>query len=183
MWHRDCVTLTSPTVEECEEVIMNLKILGEHWKIILDKSSPDCLQIMLTNINQCLVRTLEICNTPFNSHCVNELSHVLAQNETLKKVWLKSSPLPLDSLAIISAALSVNNTLQTLSIWNDNNITDRDISHLCRMLTVNTTLEELRVCDSPNITKFGEQQIFEVLKDNNIPTTIFINGNCLRLKQ
>lgn len=183
MWHRDCVTLTSPTMEECQEVIRNLKILGEHWKIILDKSSPDCLRLILNSIKKCLVRTLEISNTPFNSDCVNELSRVLAENEILKEIRLKSSHLPPNSLAIISAALSVNNTLRTLSIWNDNNITDKDIPHFCQMLTVNTTLEEIRVSDSPNITTFGEQQISEVLNDNNIPTTIFINGNCLHLKQ
>lgn len=183
MWHRDCITLTSPTVEECQEVIRNLKILEEYWTIILDKSSPDCLRIILNNIKTCLVRTLEISNTPFNTDCVNELSRVLAQNEILKEVRLKSSHLPPNSLAIISSALSVNNTLKTLSIWNDNNITDKDIPYLCQMLTVNTTLEEICVSHTPKITKFGEQQISEVLNDNNIPTTIFINGNCLRLKQ
>ena len=57
--------------------------------------------------------------------------------------------------------------MKVLYLYNDNNITDKDIPHFFQVIINNNTLEELDFTDCPNITKFGEQQLQNVLVKNN----------------
>ena len=142
-------------------------------------SSHDSLLIVLNNINECLVSRLVVENTPLDSRCVTKLSDILRFNKTIEELWLRFSPLISIGLEMLTNAVSANTTLRILWMTGDDNITDEDIPHVCKMLGINTTLEQLYL-DCSNITNFGEQQISEALVQNSTLITLYINGSYLR---
>ena len=78
-----------------------------------------------------------------------------------------SSPLLPDTYKLLTAALTNNRVMKVLYLYNDNNISDKDIPHFFQVITYNNTLQELDFTDCPNITKFGEHQLQNVLVKNN----------------
>ena len=161
-WSYDNVELTSPTVEECEAVMSQLKSsrkTNKHWKISLHSTSPDSSLIIFSNINECLVRTLDISFSPLDIHSVNVLSRALISNKTLTHLLLYSSSLAPNSVEMITNALSTNTTLKTLELIGDDIIRANDMIHFTNLSSVNTTLEEISFEDCPNITKFDGQSI------------------------
>ena len=178
------VFLTSPNVEQCNEVISQLKSqkhTGKHWEIIIQSSSPASLLIVLNNINECLVRKLDIEGTSFKEsyHCASKLSHVLTHNNTLKELLLRSSPLSPNSLKMITEALTTNTTLKSLMVFNDDTITDNDIPYICNAISANKTLEKLCISSS-KITDVGQKQLSKALDSNKTLTTLIVNDNFLR---
>ena len=177
-WASDYVTLTSPTVTECKDLIHQLKS-RQHtaWRIELKSISSDSLLILLTNVNECPVRSLEIYYTRFDIDCVNELAQVVTYNKIMEELYLYSSPLLPDTYRMLTTALSSNNTLTSLHLWYDNNITHNDIHHI---ISTNTTLKVLWLNYCPNVAKFHKRQIINALVYNKSLSILFINGNYLR---
>ena len=179
-WTCDNVTLTSPTVEECEEVMTQLKREQQiQWSITLDRSSPESLLTVLVNINECFVRTLDIKNTPLHSYCVSELAKVLTDNVKMEELYIFSSSFPPKNLQVIAKALSSNTTLKTLWLWDDDNITDKDISHICYIISANKTLKVLSF-RCRNVTRLKFEKLSKALANNKTLNTFLINGNYLR---
>ena len=139
------------------------------WRFILQLLSSNCLLIALNNIKECLVRGLDIWDTPFNNQCVLELGNL----------DLNSSPLSPNSMEIIFTSLSNNNTLKRLWITDEKTITDKEIPCICQMLAVNTTLEKVQIYHCTNITKSGEQKLSTALANNKTLTTLCVNGQYL----
>ena len=166
---------------ECKEVIHQLK-RQQHttWSIVLNRLSPQSLLTVLTDINECQVRSLDIWNTHFDSNCVSQLSQVVTYNKTMEVLYLNSSPLLPNTYHILTTAVTGNKIIKELYLWNDNNITDNDIPHLSHLVTNNKTLQVLDLTLCPNITKSGEQQLQNVCVKNNSLYVLFINGNRLR---
>ena len=180
MWTSNKVILTSSTVAECKEVIRQLK-RQQHttWRIRLDLLSPQSLLTILTDINGCQVRGLYIWNTRFDSNCVSKLSQVLAYNQTMEVLRLISSPLVPDTYHLLTTAVVGNKIIKTLWLWNDNNITDKDIPHFSTLITNTNTLQYLDLTLCPNITKFGIQQLQNVVVNNNSLKYLCVNDNVL----
>lgn len=179
-WTSDNVALTSPTVEECEEVMTQLKREQQiQWSITLDRSSPESLLTVLVNINECFVRTLDIKNTPLDSHCVSELANVLTNNVKMEELYLFSSSFPPKHLQAIAKPLSSNTTLKTLWIWDDDNITDKDIPHICYVISANKTLKVLSF-RCRNVPKIKFEKLSKALGNNKTLNTFLINSNYLR---
>ena len=153
---------------ECKEVIHQLK-RRQHttWSIRLKSLSSQSLLTLLININECRVRSLYIENTPFDSICVIQLSQFVTYNKTMEILAFHSSPLLPDTYKSLTTALANNRIMKVLYLYNDNNITDKDIPHFFQVIINNNTLQELDFTDCPNITKFGEQQLQNVLVKNN----------------
>ena len=165
-------------MEQCEEVMRLLRSeqqTKKHWEITIELSSADILLIVLNNINKCLVRELNIFDTPLDSHCVSKLSHILTYYETIETLRLYSSPLPHNSLQMITDAVSSNATLKTLMVNGDDTITDKEIPQLSQMLIVNTTLKQLELNNCHNITEFGRHQLSEILNHNATLSHLVIN--------
>ena len=165
---------------ECKEVIRQLK-RRQHttWNIELDSLSPQSLLTILTDINGCQVRVLDIYNTPFDSNCVSQLSQVLTYNQTMEYLHLSSSPLVPDTYHLLTTAVVGNKIIKTLVLWGDNNITDKDIPHLSTLITNTNTLQRLSLTHCPNITEFGIQQLQNVVVNNNSLKYLNVNGNVL----
>ena len=178
-WYSECVELTSPTEDQWEQVMSRLKRSNIHWKIVLKSSSPESLLLVFSNIGECPVKTLHIENTPLNSRCVTKLSSVITENKKMEELRFYSSPLSPNTLQMITNALSINTTLKSLWISNDDNITDNDIPHISYIISINRKLRRLSL-DCPNITEFGVQQISKVSDKNSTLTYLYVNGNKLR---
>ena len=165
---------------ECKEVIRQLK-RRQHktWIIELKSLSPQSLLTILTDINGCQVRGLVIENTHFDSNCVSKLSQVLPYNQTMEYLHLYSSPLVQDTYHLLTTAVADNKIIKRLYLWDDNNITDKDIPHLSTLITNTNTLQSLFLTDCPNITKFGEQQLQNVVVNNNSFKKLLVNNNLL----
>ena len=165
---------------ECKEVIHQLK-RRQHttWSIELNSLSPQSLLTILTDINGCQVWRLYIDNTPFDSDCVSKLSQVLTYNQTMKYLRLSSSPLVPDTYHLLTTAVVGNKIIKELYLYNDNNITDKDIPHLSTLITNTNTLQYLYLSPCPNITKFGIQQLQNVVVNNNSLKYLIVNNNVL----
>ena len=137
------------------------------WSIKLDSLSPQSLLTILTDINECQVRGLHIYNTHFDSNCVSQLSQVLTYNQTMKVLYLDSSPLVPDTYHLLTTAVVGNKIIKVLYLWDDNNITDKDIPHFSNLIINNKTLQALYLRGCPKITKFGRQQLQNVCVNNN----------------
>ena len=163
---------------ECREVIHQLK-RRQHttWRIDLNRLSPQSLLTLLTDINECQVRRLDIKNTHFDSNCISYLLQVLTYNKTMKVLSHNSSPLLPNTYHLLTKALTDNKIIKGLYLSNDTNITDNDLSHL---ISNNNTLEELDLFNCRNITKFGIQQLQNVVVKNNSLEYLYVNGNKLR---
>ena len=162
---------------ECKEVIRQLKILQHTtWRITLISLSPQSLLTVLTEINECQVWRLEICYTHFDSNCVSQLSRVLTYNQTMEELSLYSSPLVPDNYHLLTTAVVGNKIIKRLELWDDNNITDKDIPHLSNLITNTNTLQYLYLY-CPKITKFGKQQLQNVCINNNSLKSLYVNDN------
>ena len=165
---------------ECKEVIRQLKILQHTiWIIELKSLSPQSLLTILTDINGCQVRVLHIYNTHFDSNCVSKLSQVLPYNQTMEVLALFSSPLVPDTYHLLTTAVVGNKIIKILELYDDNNITDKDIPHLSTLITNTNTLQALSLYGCPNITKFGIQQLQNVVVNNNSLKYLSVNYNVL----
>ena len=164
---------------ECKEVIRQLK-RRQHttWNIGLISLSPQSLLTILTDINECQVRRLDIENTHFDSNCVSQLSQVLTYNQTMEYLYLDSSPLVPDTYHLLTTAVVGNKIIKELELWYDNNITDKDIPHFSNLIINNKTLQELYFYGCPKITKFGKQQLQNVCVNNN-SLSVYFNGEIL----
>ena len=166
---------------ECKEVIHQLK-RRQHttWSIELYRLSPQSLLTLLTDINECKVRVLEIWNTHFDSNCISQLLQVITYNKTMEYLHLWSSPLLPNTYQLLTTALTNNTIIKVLVLWDDPNITDNDIPHFSHLINKNNTLQSLYLYDCTNITKFGIQQLQNVVVNNNSLNVLFVNGNTLR---
>ena len=167
-WESDRVILTSSTVAECKEVIRQLK-RRQHttWSIELNSLSPQSLLTVLTDINDCQVRRLDIWNIHFDSNCVSQLSQVLTYNQTMEELYLYFSPLVPDTYHLLTTAVAGDKIIKKLYLWYDNNITDKDIPHFSNLIINNKKLQRLWLNVCPKINKFGKQQLQNVRVNNN----------------
>ena len=153
------------------------------WMITLKSTSPNSSLIVLSDINNCLVRGLDVFDSHLDSRCVSELSQMLKHNKTIEVLRLFQSPLTSGSMELISNAVSMNTTLKSLWLLGDDSITDDDISYINCMVSMNTTMEELRVY-SDNITQVTSndvrQELSQVLTKNKTLTKLSINGHFFR---
>ena len=171
-------------MEQCNEVMSQLKSqkhTEKSWEIIIRSSSPTSLLVVLNNINECIVRKLDIKDTSFKGsyHCVSRLSHVLTHNNTLKELLLRSSPLSPNSLKTIAEAITVNTTLKSLMVFHDDTITDKDMPYICDVISANKTLEVLCISSS-KITDIGRKQLSKALDSNKTLARLVVNDNFLR---
>ena len=166
---------------QCKEVIHQLK-RRQHttWSIHLKSLSPQSLLTLLTDINECQVRGLVIRNTHFDSNCVSKLSQVLTDNKTMEELYLHSSPLLPNTYHLLTTAVNGNKLIKGLGLYNDTNITDKDIPHLSHLIINNNTLQYLYLDGCPKITQFGIQQLQNFVFKNNSLKSLWINYNKLR---
>ena len=180
LWYADIntVCLTNPWVAESEDVINKLiqeRQTGKEWSIRLISTSPDSTAVIIQNLNNYTVKSLDIENTPLDYKCVSMLSEILKTNKTIKRLELYNSSLS-GGIKQVSDSLFNNRTLEELVLYNVTGITDEGMPHLSNMLEHNTTLKELRLfnCD---ITDNGVRYICAAITKNRTLTKLNIGHN------
>ena len=153
---------------ECKEVIHQLKRQQRTtWWIELNSLSAQSVLTLLTDINECQVKGLDIWNTHFDSTCVSKLSQVITYNKTIEYLYFHSSSLLPNTYHLLTTAVTSNKIIKILGLYNDTNITDKDIPHFCNLINDSKTLQNLYFYNCPKITKFGEQQLHNVCVNND----------------
>lgn len=148
----------------------------KEWNIFLTKSSPESTLVIIRNLNEYIVRTLDIRNCHLNSACMSTLSEVFDKNETVKRLYIYSSQLD-GSIKQFYNALLTNTTLERLVMWSVT-LTDEDITHLSDVLASNKTLTGLTLSNC-NITDNGIESVIKGLSQNQTLTFLNIGGNRL----
>ena len=148
---------------------------GKEWSISLYSSSPESTAVIINNLNKCIVRGLDINNTPLDSKCVSILSEILKTNKTIKTLKLYSSTLT-GGIKHVCEVLLTNTTLNVLVLLDVIGITDEDMPYVSNMLARNNTLIELRLYNC-NITDKGIQCICEGLAKNQTLISLNIGDN------
>ena len=134
---------------------------------------------LLTDINECQVESLYMMDTHLDSNCVNQLIQEVTCNKTLEGLFLSSSPLLPDTYQLLTTNLINNKIIKYLYLYDDKNISDKDVPHLSHLITNNRTLQSLHLIKCTNITKFGKQQLQKVSVKNNSLKSLYVNGNKL----
>lgn len=171
------VRLTSPTTEQCEDVmsvLMEEQLTGKKWWINLVKSSAESVLVIFNSLSKCAVRSLYLVDTPLDDTSVSTLSEILRTKKALKTLSLTSSPVT-GGIEQIIDALSTNNSLEKLLLWHIA-LTDEDTTHLSDMLGVNKMLKVL-VLVNCNIDDNGIQRICAGLAKNETLIELDINNN------
>ena len=173
------VILTSPSTNQCQEAVRRLQeeqVTEKEWNIFLTESSPESTLVIIRNLNEYIVRTLDIRNCLLNSTCMSTLSEVFGKNETIKRLYIYSSQLD-GGIKQFCNALLTNTSLERLVMWSVP-LTDEDITDLSDVLASNKTLTALTLCNC-NITDNSIESLIKGLSQNQTLTFLNIGGNPL----
>ena len=184
-WDRDSsnwtVNLRSSTVEECEDVMSRLK--KEHteneWSMILKSLSSESIGVIFKNLNMSAVRKLNISNTPLDSKHVSTLSEILRDNKTMIELQLTNCNITDNGVRYICEGLTKNQTLTSLDITYNPQITSASTSTIAELINTTKSLTELRI---NNISVNEQNMSFESLSPESIEV-IFKNLNMSAVRE
>ena len=144
-WYDDGVQLTSPSLIQCQEVFSLLTY--KHKDIIINKSSPDVVYDLLPVLLQNeKVKLLRIRDTPLTQDCISSLCNLLANNKSLVDLFLTNCSIDDKAVADITNVLQThNNTLKGLSFLDNPRITSVSAQSLSELIINNSTLTLLSV--------------------------------------
>ena len=179
-WYSNAVRLTSPSPQDCIDVISQLVIeipdIQQHDTIYLYTSSPKSTLLLLSQIHQTEIRELWIAYTSLNEQHMYCITQCLLNNQ-LKRLHLYNTCTELTSITLssLTAAVSINTSLETLQLGSEE-ITEDDISHISELLTVNNTLQRLYL-NKCGISDSGIQSLSSSILHNNTLNELDLCGN------
>ena len=136
-WRAEWVRLTSPTEEQCHEVID--KLTDNHRHVVLWESSPAIVKL---------------------------LAPTVLQRKTVKELLIACTPIGNESMILMSSLLSTNNSLSVLSLRSCS-ISDLDVDVLVKALKCNIKLTELSLSDNSGITSNSAQSLVDLFLTNH----------------
>ena len=158
------VSLTTPSLPQCQDVISKLKE-NNHRTVILHRSSSYVVQFLLPQLLK--IRTITMINIYFTKVTKdNIISSQLSNNTTLKTLWITDGSINDDGVITLVQSLKYNKSITTLSLYNNPDITSASAQSLSELLLHNNTLEYLDLEDT-NIDTNGVLVLVETLKTNN----------------
>ena len=142
----DYVDLTSPTLDECRDVMREVKQKGTK-ELLLRDSNHSILEEIITNMDRSSVT------------CIN--------------LWTSILDTSLLSSALISKSSLKNLTVLRI---NSCHLTSRDINLLCIALNQHSTLQALNVSHNPTIGDEGARCVAEMLKMNKVLQRVILTN-------
>ena len=170
-WSNTVVQLSSPTPQDCLDVISQLL---EHHRIDLWYSSSDSTALLLSQIHQTKTRELKIFHTLLDEEHMYCITKCLLNNQ-LKDLDLYNTKLTSNLLSSLTAAVFINTSLERLKLWHEE-ITEDDVVHISKLLTVNKTLQRLHFYNC-GISDSGIQSLSSSLLHNNTLTELNLRCN------
>ena len=175
LWYRTgLVVLISPTPQDCVDVISQLVTDIQYDYISLLSSSPKSTVLLLSQIHETKIRELVIANTSLDEQHIYCITQCLLNNQ-LKQLWLWNTKLTSNLLSSLTAAVSINTSLEILQLAYEE-ITEDDVSRISKLLTVNKTLQWLYVINC-GISDSGIQSLSSSLLHNDKLTELDLSGN------
>ena len=174
IWYSTAVHLHSPTPQDCVDVISQLATDKQHDRISLYSSSPESTVLLLPQIHQTKIRELSIFNTSLDEQHMYCITQCLLNNQ-LKGVYLINTKLTSNLLSSLTAAGSINTSLEILKLAYEE-ITEDDVGRISKLLTVNKTLQRLYLVDC-GISDSGIQSLSSSLLHNDTLTELNLRHN------
>ena len=157
------VSLTTPSLPQCQDVISKLKE-NNHHELILWDSSSYVVQFLLPQLLK--IRTItkiRILSTKVTKD--NIISSQLSNNTTLKGLRIAAGSINDDGVITLVQSLKYNKSITDLYLYSNPDITSASAQSLAELLLHNNTLEYLSLEDT-NIDTNGVLVLVETLKTN-----------------
>ena len=157
------VSLTTPSLPQCQDVISKLKE-NNHHTVNLWRSSSYVVQFLLPQLLK--IRTItyiSIYSTKVTKD--NIISSQLSNNTTLKTLAIARGSINDDGVITLVQSLKYNKLITVLFLYNNPDITSASAQSLAELLLHNNTLEYLHLWDT-NIDTNGVLVLVETLKTN-----------------
>ena len=163
-WYSDgSVYLTTPSLPQCQDVISKLKE-NNHHEVNLHRSSSYVVQFLLPQLLKIRTITMiRIYSTKVTKD--NIISSQLANNTTLKTLWIAGGSINDDGVITLVQSLKYNKSITRLYLRNNPDITSASAQSLAELLLHNNTLGDLWLF-STNIDTNGVLVLVETLKTN-----------------
>ena len=172
-WNRTgSVDLTTPSLLQCQDVISKLKE-NNHHTVYLSRSSSYVVQFLLPQLLK--IRTImmiSIDSTKVTKD--NIISSQLANNTTLKTLWITYGSINDDGVITLVQSLKYNKSITGLYLSNNPDITSASAQSLAELLLHNDTLEDLWLYHT-NIDTNGVLVLVETLKTNKRLRTLLLD--------
>ena len=157
------VSLTTPSLPQCQDVISKLKENNHQW-VSLSRSSSYVVQFLLPQLLK--IRTItwiSIYSTKVTKD--NIISSQLSNNTTLKRLVITDGSINDDGVITLVQSLKYNKSITRLYLRNNPDITSASAQSLAELLLHNNTLEDLELWGT-NIDTNGVLVLVETLKTN-----------------
>ena len=157
------ISLTTPSLPQCQDVISKLKE-NNHHTVNLHRSSSYIAQFLLPQLLK--IRTIMMINIYYTKVTKdNIISSQLSNNTTLKTLWITDGSINDDGVITLVQSLKYNKSITYLYLHNNPDITSASAQSLAELLLHNNTLEYLSLEDT-NIDTNGVLVLVETLKTN-----------------
>ena len=166
-WGYDSVSLSNPSVEQCQEVISKLKDNHQYRSIHLSYSSPDIVQLLvppLLKIGTIEYLRIHHLHTPLTHDAVLSFSSSLSTNKSLGMLLITHGSINDDGVITLVESLKPNDTLNSLFLFHNSGITSASAQSLAKLLLTNHTLSNLRLDIRHGLT-CSALPYFEQIKD------------------
>ena len=162
-WGSSSVSLTTPSLPQCQDVISKLKE-NNHHMVDLYRSSSYVVQFLLPQLLK--IRTItwiSIFSTKVTKD--NIISSQLSNNTTLETLGIANGSINDDGVIILVQSLKYNKSITGLYLDSNPDITSASAQSLAELLLHNNTLEYLSLRGT-NIDTNGVLVLVETLKTN-----------------
>ena len=110
---------------------------------------------------------------------IKQVSDSLFNNKTLEELWLFNvTDITDEDITHLSTMLSSNTTLKVLYLFNCN-ITDNGVRYICEGLTKNQTLTTLNIGHNHQITSVSTSTIADLIQTSISLTTLYLYNSSL----
>ncbi|XP_019850826.1 PREDICTED: uncharacterized protein LOC100640283 [Amphimedon queenslandica] len=165
VWSHGRVQLTSPSVDQCKEVISKLE--EKHKWVTLYYPSSDSIQVLIPAVlERRIINELTIYSSLLSRDDVLSFSSQLSTNKSLSILHLTHGSMSDDGVIALAQSLRYNKTLESLFLDHNPGITSACAQSLAELLLTNNTLHGLYL-NSTNIDTDGVMILMESLKTNN----------------
>ena len=116
-WYNHSVSLSNPSVEQCQEVISKLKDNHQYNGIHLSFSSPDIVQLLvppLLKIGTITFLNIHHLHTPLTHDAILSFSSSLSTDKSLHTLFITHGSINDDGVITLVESLKPNDTLNSL---------------------------------------------------------------------
>ena len=124
------------------------------------------------------IKTLQLDSSSLTSG-IKQVSDSLFNNKTLEQLWLSNvTDITDEDITYLSTMLSSNTTLKELCLYNCN-ITDNGVRYICEGLTKNQTLTTLNIGGNHQITSVSTSTIADLIQTTISLTRLDLDNTSL----